>query len=194
MAVLLAHQAVENPATVVGSDVTVGRFDEVRVECYHAFNEAGANTNPQSFLVQTSVSTSGDEDWVTAVEFPTSTGTPSDEVVTVSGVGGATSLDVAATAGFVAGDQVYIRDTVATDSEWALVESFVSNDSIQFVDGLKNAHALTTTTIFGSAEKFPARMNVKAIQRVRCLYMNEALTASMNTHIKAVIHLIETGN
>lgn len=194
MAVLLAHQAVTNPATVVGSAVNVGRFDVAYVEVYHAFNEGAANTNGQSILIQTSVSDSGNLDWLTAVEFSPVEGiTPADEVCTVTEPVGETVIAVAATAGFASEGLIYIRDTVLTDSEWAIVASIVTNTSVTVIDGLTTAHALTTTSLFASAEKFTNRVNVKGVQRIRCVYQNQGATAA-NTAVQAVVQLIETGN
>lgn len=194
MAVLLAHQAVENPATVVGSAINIGRFDVAYVEVYHAFNEGAANTNGQVILIQTSVSVSGTADWVTAVTFDAVESlTPADEVCTGTEPVGETVITVAATAGFAAAGLIYIRDTVLEDSEWAIVASIVSNTSVTLIEGLTTAHAATTTSLFASAEKFTSRVNVKGVQRIRCVYQNVGGTAA-NTHVKAVIELIETGN
>lgn len=203
MTVLLAHQAVANPNTVVGAAVTVPnitvdadtltqhRVDEIRIEAYHAFNQATANDDPQSILIQTSLSISGNADWVTVVEFVPASGTPSNEVCTANEAQGDKAIDVAATAGFVAGDLIYLRDTVATDSEWAYVENVVLNTTVDLVDGLTTAHALTTTTIFGNAEKFVAKISVKGVERIRCVYQNEGGTAA-DTHVQVEYVLITT--
>lgn len=205
MTVLLAHQAVANPNTVVGTAVTVPnitvdadtltqhRVDEIRVEVYHAFNEAAANTNPQSILIQTSLSTSGNADWVNVVEFTPSTGTAAVEVCTATEPVGATSIAMADASKFAAGDLVYIRDTVVTDSEWALVQE-VDTTPAEFtilVDGLTTAHALTTTSMFTLAEKFAARISLKGVERFRCVYLNEGATA-VNTHIQVEYVLVTT--
>lgn len=203
MTVLLAHQAVAKLNTVVGSAITVPtmtvdaatfqqyRVNQIRIEVYHAFNEATANTTPQSILIQTSISASGNDDWVTALPFTTFTGTPADEICTATETVGTKAIAVAATAGFAAGDLIYLRDTVATDSEWAYVENVVLNDTVDLIDGITTEHALTTTTIFGSAEKFVAILNAKGVKRFRCVYLNEGGTAA-DTHVKVEYVLITT--
>ncbi len=195
MAVLLAHQAVTHPNTIVGTTVNVGRFDEAQVECYHGFDEAAANTNPASFLIQTSLSDSGNEDWVTIVEFTVANGTPTTQVFLANEPIDETLMEVTDASISAAGDLIYIRDTVAANSEWALVQEVdtVIPEFIVLVDGIARAHAITTTAIFTDAEKFPVRINVKAALRVRAVYQNEG-GAAANTHIKAEIVLIETGN
>ena len=204
MTVLLAHQAVTNPATVVGSAISVPsitvdpdtgqqhRVDEVLVEVYHAFNEGAANTNGQAILIQTSISTSGNLDWITAAQHDPVEGlTPADEVCTATEPIGEKVIAVAATAGFASEAMIYIRDTVLADSEWAIVESIVSNTSVTVIDGLTTAHSLTTTSLFASAEKFSSVVSLKGIERIRLVYMNEGGTAA-NTHVKAEYTWITT--
>lgn len=188
MTILLGHQAVTNPATVISDAVSRGPYSHARVECYHAFNEAGANTNPAQFRLQTSVSDQGNDDWVTVVPFTVFNGTPADEVLATTVAAGATALPVAATAGFASGNLIYIRDATLANSEWAIVREIVTNTTIDTVDGVANAHAATTTTIFGSAEKFYTILDLRAVRRFRAIYLNEGGTA-MNTHIKAVYDL-----
>ncbi len=193
MAVLLAHQAVANPATIVGTPLKldVHGTHEVLIECYHAFNEATINTDPQSFLIQTSLSSSGNDDWVTPLPFTAFNGTPVIEALNVSAVVGDTALEVVDVAGFAAEDLIYIRDTVATDSEWAYVQEVdnVPTEFVHLLDGLTKAHADTTTSLFSNAEKFAARLNVQSVQRIRAVYFNEGGTAA-DTHLKAEIELI----
>ena len=204
MTVLLAHQALTHPVTAVAAPISVPsitvdpdtltqhRVDEVLVEVYHAFNEGAANTNGQAILIQTSISKSGNLDWVTAAQHDPVEGlTPADEVVTGATAAGAVLANVAATAGFVAGDLIYVRDTVAADSEWARVQEIVTNTLIAFVSPLTNAHAATTTSLFASAEKFSSVISLKGIKRFRLVYQNEGATAA-NTHIKAEYAWITT--
>ena len=186
MAVLLVHQAVSNPGTVIGPDHSVQRFDESRIKISHGFSVAAPNTNPATFFTQTSLMNEGDEDWVTSVPFAVATGTPADEVFTATEPAGGTVIAVAATAGFVAGDFVYIRDAVVADSEWAYIKSIVLDTSITLVDPLTRQHALTTTTMFGSAERIEFKLDVKSILRVRIIYSNEGAVAA-DTHIRAEI-------
>ena len=79
MASLLAHQAVTHPNTVVGTAIAATQATDVYVELYHGFNEATANTNAAAFLLQTSMTESGTDDWATASTSTVATGTPADE-------------------------------------------------------------------------------------------------------------------
>lgn len=184
MPVLLAHQAVTHPATVVTPPVEVIHWAEVRIEVQHAFNEAVANTNPQSIIVQTSISDSGDDDWNSEVNLATAIVTPESEVFTATEPIDEKTIAVASTAGFAPGDFIYIRDTVPTDSEWAFIKEIVTDTSIILVDGLTKAHTLTTTTIFGSAQQWAFHINIQGIMRIRQLYQNEGADAA-NTHVRS---------
>ena len=184
MSVLLAHQAVSHPATVVGSALSVTGSKRLRVDLFHAFNEAAANTNPGVFIVETTQDSSGNE-WFEALRFKVFSGTPASEVLTATEPAGETTIAVASTTGFAADDVVYFRDATLADSEWARVQEIVTNTSIILVDGLVNEHALTTTTIFGSAQRLTADIDVAGAERLRALYLHEGSTGA-NVHIKAM--------
>ena len=184
MPVLLAHQAVTNPATVVGTPVEVIHWAEVRIEVQHGFNEATVNSNPQLITLQTSISEAADDDWISEWQTAAANVTPASEVLTATEPADEATIAVASTTGFAAGDFIYIRDTVVADSEWAFIKEIVTDTSIILVDGLTNAHALTTTTIFGSAQQFAFHTNIQGIMRIRLMYQNEGAVAA-NTHVKA---------
>lgn len=183
MAELLAHQAVTHPATVVGSDEDVTGYQFLRLDLFHAFNEAAANTNPASFIVETSQDASGNE-WFEALRFKVFDGTPASEVLTATEGAGETVIAVASTTGFVADDVVYLRDATLENSEWARVQEISLNTSITLVEGLEREHVATTTTIFGSAQRFTATIDVRGAERLRVVYLHEGATGA-NTHIKA---------
>lgn len=191
MNVLLAHQAVTHPDTIVGSAVDVGHHDEALIECYHGFNEAAANTNPGSFLIQTTVASEGDEDWVTKLPLTAVVATPADEAFSDTEPAGEQTIAVVSTTGFAAGNLVYIRDGTLADSEWAIVREIVASTSIILVDGLAREHAATTTTIFGSAEKFSVKLDLRGARRLRAVYLHEGATAA-DVHIKALAQLLRT--
>jgi len=185
---LLSHQAVTHPDTVKSTAaqiLTVVTYDRVYVECYHAFNEGTTNTNAGSFWIQTSLSSTGDEDWVTNTTHTTSTGTPNVEVCTGTEPVGEQTITIASTTGYTVGALIYIRDTVLADSEWAYVREVVSNTSVILIDGLTRAHAATTTSLFSIAEKFTTLVDVTGCSRLRVVYFHEGGTGA-NTHVKVV--------
>ena len=120
----ISHQEVTNSsttlATVVGVEegVTAGEL-WTTIYMYHAFIEEGANTNPQSFFVQTNPAATGnDEGWNTVMQFTTTDATTVEENMTATEAAGVTELAIANSTGFANGDYIYIEDnpTVA-DSE-----------------------------------------------------------------------------
>ena len=184
--VALAHQLITHPATVAGSVIDVSTILGATVLMYHGFIEATANTNPGSFIVQISGASSGDEDWADIGEFPAVTGTPDDEALTASEPAAEKVLAVASTAGFAAGDKVYIQDagTVA-DGEWGMVEQIVTNTSIDLVSGLTNAKD-SSDFIFNNAQRFSMYVDCTAVGRIRVIFMHEGATGA-DVHIKAQV-------
>ena len=189
---LVAHQEVTHPATVKGSVVSVATKLQTKIHLFHGFIQAAANTNPPSWLVQVSGETSGDEDWVTLVEIPISeTGTPADEQLDASEGAGVTSIAVTLTAGFAAGDEIYIRDAgTAADGEWALIQEIVTDTSVELMDGLTNAKD-SSDFIFGSAQKDVVTLDCATINRVRVISMHEG-AAGADTVIKADMTTADT--
>ncbi len=184
---LISHQAATNPATVKGSAQNVSGKIRVALFLFHALVEATANTDAQKWLIQASGESSGDEDWVTIAEVPIKeTGTPATEALTATEPGGETTMAVASTTGFEAGDYIYLEDTgTLGDSEWALVQEIVLNTSIVLMDGLTNGKD-SSDVAWGSAEMQVVELDVAAFNRIRVIYMNEGATAA-NAHIKATM-------
>jgi hypothetical protein len=172
----LAHQAVTHPATVVGSALDVSTNASV---------EAAANTNPGKFLVQVSGAASGTEDWATIVEFDATISTADTEAMTATEAVGEKALAVAATAGFVANDILYIQDagTVA-DGEWARCREINTDATIDLVDGLTNAKD-ASDVIWNDADIWTCQLDLTAIGRVRVVFQHEG-AAGANCHIKAM--------
>ena len=184
--VVLTHQAVSRPATVKGSAQDVSTKFKATIVMYHAPVQAVANTNPGSFYVQMSPSSSGDEDWATIGIYTADDGTPSTEAMTATEPAAETVLAVASTTGFAAGDQLYIQDTTTdADSEWALCEQIVTNTSIDLIDGLTNGKD-SADVIWNNAEIFICPLDLDAIGRVRVVFQHEG-AAGANVHVKAIM-------
>ena len=185
-AVALAHQAVTHPATVVGSALDVSTKFAMTLDLFHASVEAAANTNPGKFLVQKSASETGNEDWVTIFEFDATISTADTEAMTATEPIGEKALTVAATAGFVTGDKLYVQDvTTLANSEWGLCREIVTDTSIDLVDGLTNAKAINDV-IWNDADVWtPIFLDLTGIGRVRVLFMHEGV-AGANCHVKAL--------
>lgn len=185
-AVALAHQAVTHPATVVGSALDVSTKLGLTLLLFHASVEAAANTNPGKFLVQISGAASGNEDWATVMEFDATISTADTEAMTATEPIGETSLAVAATAGFVANDILYIQDAgVVADSEWARCREIVTDTTIDLVDGLTNAKD-SSDVIWNDADIFTGQFDLTSVGRVRIVFQHEGAVGA-NCHIKAMV-------
>jgi len=185
-AVVLAHQAVTHPATVVGSALDVSTKLGMTLLLFHASVEAAANTNPGKFLVQVSGATSGDEDWVTVYEYDATISTADTEAMTATEPIGEKALSVVSTAGFVSGDKLYIQDAgTLADSEWGLCREITGTPTIDLVDGLTNQKD-SSDVIWNDADIWYCSLDLTSISRVRVVFMHEG-AAGANCHIKAMV-------
>lgn len=183
--VMIAHQAVTHPATVMGTITDFADELAVTIVMYHGFVEAAANTNPGIFYVMISPSSTGNEDWATVAQFTATTGTPDDETISGAEAQGSQVIEVAATAGFAAGDYLYIQDTgVVADGEWNMCQEIVTNTSINLMWGLTNAKD-GSDIIFNDAEMFVCQLDLTAVARVQVNFMHEG-AAGANVHIKSI--------
>lgn len=153
---------------------------------FHASVEAAANTNPGKFLVQTSGSSSGNEDWVTLYEYDATISTADTEAMTATEPIGETALAVVATTGFTAYDKLYIQDTgTLANSEWGICREITAMPSIDLVDGLTNAKD-ASDVIWNDANIWVCQLDLTSIGRVRVLFMHEGATGA-NCHVKGLM-------
>ena len=186
---ILAHQAVTHPDTVKGSAQDVSTSLGATIVCFGGLVEAAANTNPGSFLIQASASASGDQDWVTIGEIAMNDGTPDDEVLTAIEPAAETVLAVAATAGFVAGDLVYLQDIdTLANSEWGRLQEIVTNTSLDLIDGLTNEKSTAGSgcKAFNDATVQSQYVDLTAVTRLRVVFQHEGATGA-NVHVKAMM-------
>ncbi len=183
--VVIAHQAVTHPGTVVGSAQDVTTKFAANITLFHASVEATANTNPGRFLVQTSAAASGNEDWGTVYEFDATISTADTEDMIATEASGETVLAVAATAGFASYDNLYIQHSTLANSEWGLCQEIVSDTSINLVDGLTNGQT-SSSDIWNDADIWICPLDLTGIGRIRVLFMHEG-AAGANCHIKVLM-------
>ncbi len=184
---ILTHDEVTHPTVVEGATTNVAADDAVTIHLFHAVVEATANTNPGSFLIQLSTAAAGDEEWATVMEIATGVLTPNTSALDSGGEAiGQTVIGIAATAGIVANEWVYIQDTTTdTDSEWAFVTAIVTNDTITILDGLTVAKDNSDAT-WSDAEVWAVNVDVHSANRLRVLYVHVGATGA-NTAIKATM-------
>ena len=114
---LLAHQAATHEITIAGAPIDVDGKWKATVWCLHALVEAAANTNPGQFLVQGNALQAGSAEWATLVPFTVTNATPATEAMTATEPAGETVLAVASTAGFAAGNEIYVANSTVVNSE-----------------------------------------------------------------------------
>jgi hypothetical protein len=189
--VLIAHQAVTHPDTVVGAEIDVGTKISGLLAMFHASVEAVANTNPGKFLVRVNPSNADDDDWVTIREFLAQVSTADTEAMIATEPIGEKSLAVAATAGFAAEDNLYIQDTgIPTDSEWGKCREIVTNTSIDLVDGLARQKD-SSDVIWNDADIFHMNLDLTPFKRLRVDFMHEGAVGA-NVHIKAILSTFDS--
>lgn len=153
---------------------------------FHSSIEAAANTNPGKFLVQVSGASSGDEDWATPFEFDVTISTADTENMTATEPAAETELAVAATAGFVANDILYIQDAgTLANSEWARCQEISTNAFIKLIDGLTNQKD-ASDVIWNDADIFVCQLDLTAIGRVRVVFQHEGAVGA-NCHVKGLM-------
>ena len=195
VAYAIAHAECTHPYTTVGSAIGVtGGELWALIHMHHAFIEAGANTNPASFFVQTNLAATGnDESWTTVAQFTVTDATVVEEDMTATEAAGETVLTVVSTTGFAAGDYIYIEDnTTVANSEWQQVQQLdsVGTDITIMSPGLETGKD-SADRIWSDAETFTMTLDLSGVARWRVIYMNEGGTA-MDTAIW-VRHITVTG-
>lgn len=179
----ITHQHVTHPNSVLDGAVvtpTAGAFF-VEIEMSHGFIEAVANTNPGSFLIQTTKEASLNDGWKTKQRFTVTNATPATESPSATEGVGQTQIGVASEAGFAALDHIYFQDGTLADSEWHHVDR-VSAGNIFLVDGLDN-EKLSSDAMFTDAESFSFRLYLDGVVRWRVIYSHEG-AAGANVAIR----------
>jgi len=180
----LAHALVTHPASVVGADQSATTKISALISMLHSPVEATANTNPGYFVVEVSPEASGDDSWSQVARYDTDPGNPDTEGMDATEASGETVLAVTLTAGFAAGDQIYIQDAgTLANSEWRRVEQIVTDVSIDIVDGLTTGKD-SADVLWGQAEIFVHDLNLSNVTRWRIRFVHEG-AAGANVHVKA---------
>lgn len=183
-AVPLAHTAISHPGSLVGDDQVATTDIYLKVVMQHASVEATANTDPGSFVVETSGEETGDDSWAIQGEYPANDGTAATEAMTATEGSGETVLAVASTTGFAAVDKAYIEDTTTIgNSEWREVEQIVSNVSIDIVDGLTTGKD-SADVIWNNTDTFTHAQTLAGGHRWRVRFRHEGTTGA-NVHVRA---------
>lgn len=184
--VLLAHQAITHPGSVVGSAIDVSDDLAAWIFIDHAYIETIANATPAEFHLMGTPFASGDEGWKTLVRFDTGLVISETEALTATEPVAETVIAVASTTNLSVGQSIYIQDaSVVTDGEWHKIENIVVATSVDLVHGLAVAKD-SSDFLFNKAERFDAYIDLTALARIKIYYINRAVTGS-NTHVRVTM-------
>lgn len=125
---------------------------------------AGAGVN---LRVEGSAKASGDGFWFPLAQFQTDFVAATAQATTGTNSAGQKVVGMAATAGFVPGQIVYIDNTTIANSEWGRIKSVVLNTSITLEDNLNFAQSAGAATVYNKAEMYCAQLDLTAITRLR---------------------------
>lgn len=121
--------------------------------------------------IEASSKASGDGHWYPLFIYTSDIAAASDEAVSGTVASGQNVITVAATAGFVAGDIIFIDNGTIGNSEWGRIKSISANVSVTIEDNLVNAQ--TGATIYDQAQIFRVvDINCRAISRLRVVIDN----------------------
>ncbi len=178
--VVLAHTNVDHPTTLVGSAIDVRTKRAIKLELFHGYREAAADTNPGKFKIQTRPDPgegSVGEHWATIVELVVKGTTPSDEALDAEEPSTEVTIALTLTAGFAAEDLVYFANATEANAEWAEVITVVTDTSIEIMNGLTNTQALGTV-VFNDATTFVIVLNLDTAESFRVVWSHEGATGA----------------
>lgn len=180
---IITHQAVTNPESIEGTPLDVRAALSCVITCRHAYIEAvdPGGIEPEFHVMASLDQTSSppDDSWFRVASFKATDpgAAPATENMTATEPTAETVLAVASTTGFVAGNEIYVRDTTTeADSEWHLVDRIVSNASIDIFMGLVNQKD-SADIIWGSAQTFRVPLDLSGIGHIVVHYSNEGSSA-----------------
>lgn len=182
--VVLTHTAITHPNSVIGSAQDVSTKFAATIICFHSAVEATANTNPGSFYIQVSGESSGNASWGTVAQFTASVVTDNIEAVSGTENAGATVIECASTTGYTAALPIYFKNGTLANSEWAFIQSIVTNTSVTVIDGITNAQ--TGSNMHNNADIFVAQLDLTAVSRLRVNFIHQGATGA-DVDVKALM-------
>lgn len=196
---LIAHSHVQHPASIQGTTVNVAGAISCLITMWHALIEATVNTNPGAFRIFGSHDAAGDDAWFHITDIDVNADTSTHEPVSTSEAAGSKVIGAANTTGYVAKDNIYVRDTNGaapttttgslstpeTLSEWHTIQRVVANTSVDLMIGLLNAKD-TSDEMWTLARQFNFSMSCAGLSRIRVDFSHEGAVGA-NVHVKAEV-------
>lgn len=152
---------------VVGAEMDIAAAYFATLNIFQAITQITQATVGFVALLQVSADATG-AGWVNLYTMGGEIGTASDEAVNGTCASGQAVVPLVATAGFVAGDLVFIKNSTLADSEWGYVKSISANTSITLADNLANAQ--TGSTVYDLASFRTLEIPALGYKRARVIY------------------------
>ena len=129
-----------------------------------AVTAAGAGVN---IRLEASRSTAGDNSWLPFAVFTSAFAVCEGEAVSGTVAAGQNVVTVASTVNLVAGDVIFIDNTVIGNSEWGRIRAVAANVSVTLEDNLVNAQ--TGSTLYDTAEIYSPVSIPEGVMRIRAV-------------------------
>lgn len=179
--------AVAQNTIVKSTEFDYSTYSDGIIDIQAALDTTTAHTGTR-FIVQSSSSSSGDEDWSNLTEFVGLIGTANSEAITNNpAAAGTTVLTCADTTGYtVLGNWRFIEDATLINSELIFQTAVSANTSITILDGTTNAH-VQNTLMFNVALSQSVSIP-KSIRRLRVVIDNtyDADGSTLNYKVRIV--------
>lgn len=163
---LLARQAVSSGSIVVGNSIDVSALFAARVVINCLRTSTTALTNQLRFVLEGSAATAGDEQWFTIYELLTSTLKNAGVTSTVDAfyASGGAVIGVVSSAGFVAGDLIFVNDA---NAELMQLKS-VATQVLTPYNLTARSHN-TGANVFSGCERLNWTEDLRTVKRVRLI-------------------------
>ena len=174
---LLAHQEVALNANVVGSAIDCSTWLAMQVAYLIGKVETTANATGPACIIQGSIEASGN-DWFDIMRFTGSTTAAVTQAMTATEPIGETSLAIAATASFLVGSFIYIKDETSVEtSEWGEVVKVTTDTSVTVMDGLL-VEKVANDDLYTQAQRFSCLIDCSGLKRIRACFVHQSATGS----------------
>ena len=183
---LLAHQAVLLGANAIGTAVDCSTWLLAQITAWLGKIETTANATGPEIIIQASIEASGN-DWIDILRFTGSTTDATTQALTATEAIAETEIAIAATADFLVGSLIYIKDETGVDeSEWGEVVDLTTNTNITLMDGLL-VQKVANDDLYTQAERFSVLVDCAGFKRLRACFVHQAATGSaMRVKVTAV--------
>ena len=130
-------------------------------------------------------------EWQTLLEWWTNFAAVTYTAMDAESAAAQPNVYLGATAGFTAGQLIYIRDTITpANGEWKIVKSVVTDDYLVCCSNLLYTHAHTTSFAVTDGQQFAAMLDLTTVKAVRLFV--DALVYTQTFDVKADMNTLDS--